>query len=160
MRRKESLVAQIGVGIDQQHFPGGTVKKGARALLAQEFYNPRPGRYEFEVRVTAIGDTKSVQLWRESFACKIALVRFTDLSRDFRKIAIVTERSFVPQFNTDPITVTVSRMMKDQQGGAGELLKGIGAVIIVENKASGAVRFGAPVSLIIQQASGAFTPRR
>ena len=160
VRRKDGFVAQIGVGIGQQKFSGGMVKKGARGLLAQEFYNPRPGRYEFEVRVSAIGDAKSKQLWRESFACKIALVRFTDLSRNFRKIAILMEQSFVPSFNADPITVTVSRMMKDQQGGAGELLKGIGAVVIVENKSSGAVRFDAPVSLIIEQASGAFTPRR
>ena len=158
----DSYEAKIGFGLAGNK-PVGVIAVGQTAMLAQEIYNQRPGRYTFVVRVAADADEQSGDRWSQHFRCCIALVRFTDLSRDFTKTAELAVTEFDPPFNGKSIEVKVSQLLKDQQGGAGELLKGIGAVVIVEHRGTTQLDLAAAglqhAALRIQFASVRFLPR-
>jgi hypothetical protein len=153
--------ARIGFGIEGAA-PGGRLETGARAMLAQEIYNQRPGRYTFTVRIAALADPESVRAWASRFRTRIVIFRFTDLSRSLQHTAEVVSVPFAPPFGTAPIEISVSRLLKDQEGGAGELLKGIGVAVVLEHT-------GDPIDLAasklkravlrIQQARVRFLPR-
>ena len=131
-------------------------------MLAQEIYNQRPGRYTFTVRIAALADSESVRAWASRFRTRIVIFRFTDLSRSLQHTAEVVSVPFAPPFGTAPIEISVSRLLKDQEGGAGELLKGIGVAVVLEHT-------GDPIDLAasklkravlrIQQARVRFLPR-
>ena len=153
--------AQIGFGIAGAA-PGGRLETGARAMLAQEIYNQRPGRYTFSVRIAAVADPESVKDWANRFRARIVIFRFTDLSRSLLHIAELASMPLAPPFGEAPIDVAVGRLLKDQQGGGGELLKGIGVGVVVEH-------IGDPIDLAdsklkqavlsLQQARVRFLPR-
>ena len=124
--------AQIGFGL-AGHAAGGRIETGTRAVLAQEIYNQRPGRYKFTVRLAAEADPHAAKAWAARFRARIALFRFTDLTRDMTRTAELASTPFTPPFGEEPIDVSVGRLLKDQQGGGGELLKGIGVAVIVEH---------------------------
>jgi len=131
-------------------------------MLAQEIYNQRPGRYTFSVRIAAVADPESVKDWANRFRARIVIFRFTDLSRSLLHIAELVSMPLTPPFAEAPIDVAVSRLLKDQQGGGGELLKGIGVGVVVEH-------IGDPIDLAdsklkqvvlsVQQARVRFLPR-
>ena len=127
----DSYEAQIGFGLAGRK-ANGVIAPNQTAMLAQEIYNQRPGRYTFVVRVAADADDQTAAQWGRHFRCRIALLRFTNLNRDFAKTAELAATTFAPPFNAEPIECKVSRLLKDQQGGAGELQKGIGVAVIVE----------------------------
>ncbi len=54
------------------------------------------------------------------------------MSKTIDKIAELARATFEVPFDSKPAKVKVSRMMKDQEGGAGELHMGIGVAVIVE----------------------------
>ena len=124
--------AQIGFGLAGRAAVG-MIETGTRVLLAQEIYNQRPGRYTFTVRLAAEADPNTARAWATRFRARITLFRFTDLTRDMTRIAELASTPFTPPFGADPIDVSVGRLLKDQQGGGGELLKGIGVAVIVEH---------------------------
>ena len=136
--------ARIGFGLGSKS-AAGVINAGQTAMLAQQIYNHRPGRYTFEVSIAAEADERTARLWARHFHARIALVRFTDVSQDFAKIAELAATEFDPPFGSEPIVVKVSRLLKDQQGGAGELLKGIGVAVVVEH--------GAPMQLDLEAAA-------
>jgi len=127
----DSYEAQIGFGLAGKKATG-VIAPGQTVMLAQEIYNQRPGRYTFAVRVAADADDQTAGQWSRHFRCRIALVRFTDLSRDFAKTAELAATRFAPPFNAEPIECKVSRLLEGQQGGVSELQKGIGVAVIVE----------------------------
>ena len=125
----QSYQAQIGFGI----FNGvgkGRIAKGHKAILAQEVYNPRPGRYSFSAMVSGEGRPEAAKEWNRHFRSRLILFRFTDLSKRIDKIAELASTAFEVPFDSTP--VKVSRMMKPQEGGTGELQMGIGVAVIVE----------------------------
>ena len=124
--------AQIGFGIAAAT-ASGVIDSGAQAILAQEIYNQRPGRYSFSVRVAAEADPHSVKAWADRFQARIVLFRFTDLTRSLDHTAELASAPFTPPFGKAPIEVSVTRLLKDQQGGGGELLKGIGVAVILKH---------------------------
>jgi hypothetical protein len=158
----DSYEAQIGFGVAGSK-PAGVIAPNQTAMLAQEIYNQRPGRYTFVVRFAADADEETAGRWSQHFRCRIALLRFTDLSRDFTKTAELAVTEFDPPFNREPMEVKASRLLKDQQGGAGELLKGIGAVVTVQHRGKTPLDLAAaelkPSALRIQSASVRFLPR-
>ncbi len=153
--------AQIGFGLAGQA-AGGMIGTGARAMLAQEIYNQRPGRYTFTVRLAADADPQTVKSWSSRFRARIALFRFTNLARDMSRTAELASTPFKPPFGEDPIDVSVTRLLKDQQGGGGELLKGIGVAVIVEHTGKtldlAAAEFESAV-VRVQEARVRFLPR-
>ena len=128
---QKKKVAQIGFGQGTQ-VAAGLIKPGQTALLAQEIYNQRPGRYTFQVRLAGIVDPEFAAQWHRHFRTRIVIFRFTDLTRDVGQIAELATTEVDLRFNAPAADWQVSRMLKDQQGGAGELHKGIGVAVIVE----------------------------
>ena len=127
----ESYQAQIGFGL----FSGvgkGRIAKGHKAILAQEVYNQRPGRYSFSAVVSGEGRPEAAKEWNRHFRSRLIIFRFTDASKRIDKIAELASTTFEVPFDSTPAKVKVSRMMKDQGGGSGELHMGIGVAVIVE----------------------------
>ena len=154
--------AQIGFGLSTGA-ASGHVPAGGTAILAQEIYNQRPGNYAFTITVSGHGDRESVSLWRRSFNSRLILFRFTDLNKTIDGIAELASTKFQVPFEAESVRVRVSRMMKDQDGGAGELHKGIGVAVVVEHTSgkpldleSAGVR---QVCVRLQDAHVAFLPR-
>ena len=128
---EEKHHAAIGFGLLTGNATG-RMAAGETAILAQEIYNQRPGRYAFTATVSGIGDAESAKFWNRNFRARLILFRFTDLKKSIESIADLASTTFQVPFRTDPVKVKVGRMMKDQNGGAGELQKGIGVALLVE----------------------------
>ena len=127
----QSYQAQIGFGL----FSGvgkGQIAKGYTAILAQEVYNQRPGCYSFSAVVSGESRADAAKEWNRHFRSRLILFRFTDVSKRIDKIAELASTTFEVPFDSTPSKVKVSRMMKDQGGGSGELHMGIGVAVIVE----------------------------
>lgn len=157
----ERFEAKIGFGLGD-HKATGTIAAGQSAMLAQEIYNQRPGRYTFQVRIAAEADKQSMSQWNRHFQARIMLFRFTDLSRDFNKIAELASVEFKPVFDGKPVELKVSRLLKDQEGGSGELHKGIGVAVVVKNRGAAIDTAAAGLAhavLRIQRARVRFLPR-
>ena len=126
-----SSAAQLGFGLSG-HAAAGVVKPGQTAVLAQEIYNQRPGRYSFQVHIAGVADPESAAQWQRHFRTRIVIFRFTDLTRDVGHIEELATTEVALRFDAAPVAWQVSRLLKDQQGGGGELHKGIGVAVIVE----------------------------
>ncbi|MBQ17956.1 MAG: hypothetical protein CMJ65_12610 [Planctomycetaceae bacterium] len=134
-RGGERYEAQLGFGLADRPATG-VIRPGQTVMLAQEIYNQRPGRYTFQVGVAAAADKRTAAAWSRHFRARLVIFRFTDLTRDVGKIAELASTQFEPPFNAGPLELKVSRLLKDQQGGGGELLKGIGVAVVVEKQGS------------------------
>ena len=124
-------VAQLGFGLAGDA-AAGVINPGQTAMLAQEIYNQRPGRYTFQVHIAGTADSESAAQWHRHFRTRIVIFRFTDLTRDVGHIEELATTEIDMRFAAAPVAWQVSRLLKDQQGGGGELHKGIGVAVIVE----------------------------
>ncbi|MAV38037.1 MAG: hypothetical protein CMJ59_21580, partial [Planctomycetaceae bacterium] len=125
--------AQLGFGLSERS-GDGVIQPGQTAMLAQEIYNQRPGRYTFQVRIASAAGGLTADQWNRHFRTRIVIFRFTDLNRDVRQIADIAATEVTLAFDAEPAEWKVTRLLKDQQGGAGELHKGIGVAVIVEKR--------------------------
>jgi hypothetical protein len=73
---QETRHATIGFGAK----PGAThVRKGERAVLAQEMRNPRAGRFTFTVEACVTASNRQVcEEFQKHFSCRLVMFRFAD----------------------------------------------------------------------------------
>jgi hypothetical protein len=131
---EHQVVLGIGLG-------GGTgvpaMEQGARALLAQEIRSARGGHYTFTVRASGGGLSADdfEQMFLANFACRLLLFRFTDTSKDPRRVTVLASADFRPVFGDGKKvgTYTIDRFLGSTVPGANFAIgNGLGVAVVVE----------------------------
>jgi hypothetical protein len=138
------------------------VAKSARAILAQTVRSNRAGRYTFAVQ--AMGEANSAAHYRDvfqkHFTCRLVIYGYLDNDKNPTKVREYASAPFKPPLEKFE-KITVSAVLRSQDGGAFQLSKGIGVAVIVENNSGGDVAFTAKeYSMIrINEVALDFVPR-
>jgi Protein of unknown function (DUF1501) len=134
----------VGIGYGLQTGNGtGKIAQGTRAVLCQEVFNPRPGKYTFTIHASGGAYDRPDyyrDVWLKHFTCRIVLFGYTDSARDPRKIVEFASEKFTPPFagpyEADYRKYTVTAVLRDQDGG-GQIRNGVGVAIVVEKTSPG-----------------------
>lgn len=143
-KRSRSGEHHIGIGYGLQTGNGkGTLAKNERAMLCQEVFNPRPGRYTLTVHASGGAFDRPDyyrDVWVKNFTCRLVIFGYADASKDPRKIIELASEKFSPPFagpyESDYRAYSVSAVLRDQDGG-GQTAKGIGVGVIVDKTSAG-----------------------
>lgn len=142
--RSRSGEHHVGIGYGLHSGTGqGRIAQGTRALLVQEVYNPRPGKYTFSVHASGGAFDRSDyyrDVWCKHFTCRLVIFGYTDEKKDPRRMIEFATTPFTPPFagpyESDYRKYSVSVRLEDQNGG-GQTRKGIGVAVIVEKTSPG-----------------------
>jgi len=142
--------ARLLAGTADQHraalgvWSAGTVAQGAKALLAQEIRLARAGRYRVTMRAagTATSRRDFEELFVPHFTCRLVLFRFTEATKDPRRIQELASMSFVPVFQdraTNEYSAIEMRQLLDSPapGANFSIGLGLGVAVIVQKTSPG-----------------------
>ncbi len=113
------------------------LESGARLLLAQEIRSARGGHYTFTVQASGGGVSADYfeQVFLANFTCRLLLFRFTDSSKDPRRVTVLASADFRPTFSDGKTagTYVINRFLGSTQPGANFAIgNGLGVAIVVE----------------------------
>jgi hypothetical protein len=132
---------------------GGTavpvMEQGARALLAQEIRSARGGHYTFTVRASGGGLSADSfeQGFLANFTSRLLLFRFTDSSKDPRRVTVLASADFQPAFGDGKTvgTYAVDRFLGSTVPGANFAIgNGLGVAVVVEKTSPGTLTLSGP----------------
>jgi hypothetical protein len=119
------------------------VRKGDRALLAQEMRNPRAGQFTLTVRAHLIASSPELgELFLKQFACRLLMFRFADGDKNPTKRIDLASLAFQPTFEThgkspqSPFALT-QRLDSAAPGQNFSIGRGLGVAIEIEKTAAG-----------------------
>jgi hypothetical protein len=127
--------------------PTATVAAGARAILAQEIRLARGGEYAFTVRASGSGATREhfERDFRDALVCRLVLFRFTEASKDPRRVQELASLTFRPDHGDIGQTrsFTLRQYLGSTAGGVNfPIGHGLGVAVVVENAT------GAPIGRV------------
>ena len=143
-RRSRSGEHHVGIGYGLKTGNGsGRIAQGTRAMLCQEVFNPRPGRYMFRVHASGGAFDRPDyyrDVWAKHFTCRLIIFGYRDSGKDPRHIVEFASQPFAPVFagpyDADYRPYQVSALLRDQNGG-GQTRNGIGVAVVVEKTSTG-----------------------
>jgi hypothetical protein len=143
-KRSRSGEHHVAIGYGLQTGNGaGKIAKGARAVLCQEVFNPRPGKYTFTVHASGGAFDRPDyyrDVWSKHFTCRLVIFGYRDESKDPSNVVELASATFTPPFagayEADYRPYTVSAVLRDQDGG-GQTAKGVCVAVVVEKTSAG-----------------------
>lgn len=143
--RSRSGEHHVGLGYGLYNGRGeGQIPQGARAILAQEIFNPMPGTFTFAVHASGGANDSQTdyrKVFLENFTCRLVIFGFSDDSRDVRKIREYASQKIEPVFagpyESSYKRFSVSVELKSQDMDKRQLDHGIGVAVILEKTSGG-----------------------
>jgi hypothetical protein len=143
-KRSRSGEHHVGIGYGLHTGNGkGKIAKGDRAVLCQEVFNPRPGKYTFTVHASGGAYDRPDyyrDVWSRHFTCRLVIFGYRDAGKDPRRVLELASATFTPPFagpyDADYRPYTVSAVLRDQDGG-GQTRNGVGVAVVVEKTSPG-----------------------
>ncbi len=143
-KRSRSGEHHVGIGYGLRTGNGtGKIRRGHRAMLCQEVFNPRPGKYTFTVHASGGAYDRPDyyrDVWSKHFTCRLVIFGYRDGSKDLRKIVELASKEFLPPFagpyDADYRPFALDAVLRDQDGG-GQTRNGIGVAVVVEKTSPG-----------------------
>jgi hypothetical protein len=142
-----------------------TMEQGSRGLLAQEIRSARGGHYTFTVRASGGGTSADYfeKVFLANFTCRLLLFRFTDTSKDPRRVTVLASADFQPAFGDDKV-YALDRFLGSTLPGANFAIgNGLGVAVVVEKTSPGTLTLTGPgphrAFVRIHSASLDFNPR-
>jgi len=160
--------AALGIGLSSRtgQITAGTLPAGSRALLTQQVRNPRAGTYLVKVRAACGGAKADWEWFANHFQCRLSFFGYHNLEKNpwdgVREFAAV---SLMPQFADDGTApyqeFQLTRVLRSQEAGAGEIEMGVGIAIWLELKTPGdlVVDANRRAFLCVDDFEVTFTPR-
>jgi hypothetical protein len=139
--------AVLGYGLGG--FPArGLVRTGDRVILAQEVRSPRAGKYTFSVHAGGGGSADEYRgYFLKHFTCRLIVFGYADAAKDPRRVRQYATVTFQPPFaeggKGKSERFELPAVLRDQDGGAGQLGGGVGVAVVVEKTAAGDLNLAA-----------------
>lgn len=133
-KRHVSIGFQIEQGAD-----GFTIRKGQKALLAQEIRNPRTGRYLFTAKLRTEASSQALweQLFLKHWVCRLQFFRYSDSTKNPLNSETLQEHliRFSPEYHSDsPIEQHEMEVLLKPPGPGRNFAigKGLGIALVLE----------------------------
>jgi hypothetical protein len=142
----------LGFGLNDPSAPV-EIPQGSQAILTQEIRNPRSGRFTLSVAACGGGSPPEFfkQAFLDNFTCRLAIFRYSDVTKDMQKSQLLGQSVFRPAFAAADMpqykTFDLSEFLGTRAGNANFLIGiGIGIAVIVEKSSPGVLRWPAAES--------------
>ena len=116
----------------------------AHAILAQEMRSPRLGRFDFYVEASGSASSREFYegVFLKNFACRLAIYRYTHMSKDPRKRQEFISQPFQPKFappgQASPQTIHVGKVLDtDRPGSNFPIGMGFGVAVFLDKTSPG-----------------------
>ncbi len=143
--RSRSGEHHVGIGYGLWTGEGkGQIPQGARAMLVQQIYNPRPGKFNFSIFSSGGSMDRPDyyrDVWEQHFTCRLVIFGYADAQQNPLRITEFASQKFTPAFagpyEANYRQFSVTTRLESQNGGANQLQHGVGVAVIVEKTSPG-----------------------